>query len=490
MKQIMSGNSESFFNNRRIVIGITVGFASVLILALVLWIFRTGIFMKFVPREYAAYSMRNTINQILRESKQASEGILGFKTGDGTDFTIKSDSLPKDFLMPFNDFELCYAPSESSMSLNVDRYNFFGAEVSFNVLWDDLFIGLQIPEFTKENYFAVSAPYFGTQVMNTNFEPVSKLIKSGNLNLYETDLSFSSVTQKNTISHKSRKKLVDSTLEFVRDGKITSNKKVSIKNGGKNKSAYKLCLSFEGRRVKQYLTDVISITQQDAEFGYKNILSDYYSKAESFELAQDILVEFTVFNGRLLKFGLSVPEYDAFTVVKFADCNTLINNCSISIDVPGLTMSAETSGNIIPGNGKVDYSVILNKNNEHISVNPILDFKTGKASLEYNTGLSGRKVMEGKCSNDNGFEVSLTSGTDELNLLVYEGAEVLSMTGSEYMILEKNVTEFGWYIAKTALKNNEIRNAVIEFATECLGLGDLFSNGVSALEMLPFLTSF
>ena len=226
--------------------GITVGF--VFLLGVLLYIFRLNIMMVIAPKDYAAYSLYGSVKQLDKDFKKFEKSLLGFDISKDTDFTVESSTNYNDVL-PFDGIKFSYAPSANSLLVNAEGVEAYGEKITMNVLWTDRIVGVHIPEVASDRHFAVSSKNFGTQVMNTTFEPVSRMIGKKNVNLDGVDLSFSNITGESALNKRElasiKKELLEETMDFVDEGIIDSVNKVKVGSEGAKKTAYNLGMTFK-----------------------------------------------------------------------------------------------------------------------------------------------------------------------------------------------------------------------------------------------------
>ncbi len=469
-------NSQSAFiaklKNKKTIITLYVLFI-LLLFAIVIYFFRAYIFMTVAPKEYVAYSLSKTINQLDKETAILSKNILGFDIGKYTDFTLEN-SLDADTDLPYSKLKVSYAPSQSAMLINADDVNLYGEQVGTNILWNNDIIGIHIPQLTDKKHFCVSSKHFGQQVTTTKFTAVSTLLQKNNLVSDETDISFDNVIKQDDtekkVNKKLKKQIKDESLKLIQTGKIKNKEMRKTFVGEKNTNAYHITMDFAGEDIKSYLNSIINIIENNGCSSknlalYKNFLKNAVNKA-SFDYIME--VSLIIKSDKIVLAEMKAKKHNVYVLLSFDNVKAFLDGFHIKAKTNKTFFDITTSGNILPCKSTINYNIKIKSAEKYRSILLNLDFKTEKAQIIIDTQKGENINLKGYCRNKNAFEISVSSNDIKAKLVIYENANAQKLPGDEYMLLEKSAVSIGLDLVPIALQNQTARNIIERFTSNLI----------------------
>ncbi len=462
-----------------IIVSLVVGF--LLILASVFYIFRANILMAVAPREYAAYCLSETAVQLKDDSSELIDTLLGFEMDSQTDITFKNKLNMGETPVPYNSIELSYAPSRNAASASLEGVEVYGETVDMDILWNDRIIGIGVQQLSDDNYYAVSSENFGKQIAETKL-PLSDSIKEDE-KLKDMDLSFSNIigdgkTDEDTFEEL-KSALTDETLDFLRKGNVDKKGRAEYLVNGSKKSGHTLLLSFKGSDVKEYLLSCILIASNDEDFIKiygENALTTIEQSVKDGDYTGNMYIHMGLYDDRVVDLEFKNDSNDTLLNLKFAGTKFLLNGFELGFRTENTKFEIKTCGNIMPEDGKVDYTINVVSGDKVTDIGLNLDFDKNKAEVALAFPSTDKMNFIGSCKMGNGISLELKSDDLFAELSLDKGARVQSLSGNEYMVLEKSTPLLMWEVGKIIVKSEEARGIVFNIAKDAFGSSEMLES--------------
>ena len=465
-------NPDNKHRKRLILLGV---FAFVAILLAGVYLGREYILMTVLPREYAVYSLVNSVGDFADDVKELPENILGMEIDKENDYTFNGV-----FRLPdcgIKDINLCYAPSENALRADVADVKFYGENVGVSLLWDNRIIGLQIPKVTEDTYFAVSSGRFGNQMMNARLSTITDVLKRKNINLYDTDLSFENIIMQsgNDDEYKEFKtQALNTTYGFIKTGKVSSQSTGKLKLNGKKQTVHNISMVFEGKDIKDYILNITSIAREDAGLkksfgdGFVSYVGALRKNVEKQSMDYPVEFDMSIKGGKVVRLNIKNAKLNKQTGIRVYNTDFMPDCFHFELDTPKRHLSLYTSGNIQVIDEKIDYTLTLKDNDKTHKTNLTADFVSGNVSLDMWQN-NNRKTFAGNVKRTGGFELGIYCANDKIELNLKEGAVIKILSGDEYMIADKALGTLMWDFGRMSLKNKTSRNIVAGVIKQLVG---------------------
>ena len=416
---------------------------------------------------------KNTVSKISDELSKSKKELMGITLSDKDSFTVgltaELDSFSSDSYF-YQDLSRLKGMG-ASVNLSVDKSGkqLLGQTqvvykenpiLGINLFLNDNEVGVNIPELFDQ-YWTAKTANFGKQ-WNDSFygSRVAYISLSDGL-----DLSFSKLMDfsKQMITEETRKKIAETTKEFVKHIQLGNITSASVTLQGKSVKAREIPVIIQGSELESYLVDLMEIYVEDDQFINQILAYGYYDDfIEGFDMflegfkdfvniRGDITINLVEYKGIIVELELEKEieiynqETELTLEISSRDNENLINdfNLDIGIEIEGekLTMELSSKGNHVPQKDSFtdDTRLVIRIPYEEdlvLKSECDIDMKKGTidGSYEFRVDEENFKLdYSGEYSNSKELKISL----DDVDITVNDYGESSKISGSIDFTLSK-----------------------------------------------------
>jgi len=332
------------------------------------------------PKTYLAMVFNNTISKISDELSKSKKALMGISLSDKDSFTVglaaELDSFSTDNYYYQDLSNLKGIGASINLSVDKSGKQLLGQSqvvlkdnpiLGINLFLNDDEVGVNIPELFDQ-YWTAKTANFGKQ-WNDSFygSHVAYMSLSEDL-----DLSFSKLMDysKQGITEETRKKIAETTKEFVKHMQLGDITSTSVTLQGNSVKAREIPVIIQGSELESYLVDLMEIFVEDDQVINQILTLGYYDDfIEGYEMFLEAFKEYVNIRGDIT---INVVEYKGIIVgvelekelevynqeaeltleINSRDNGNLTNdfNIDIGLEIEGekLTIELSSKGNHVP----------------------------------------------------------------------------------------------------------------------------------------------
>ncbi len=413
--------------------------ASVLTLGVLAYCLFDTVFFALSPEKYTGNLMDNTIEQMMDESDEIMENLLGFVLSPEEKFTVEANAnfaVDREDLKGNASVKIANDPDnkellvsgEESMSVDYDEIS-----IKAEGFWNDDKIGVAVDHFDVNNksavssdvmdkYLTVPSKNFGDAFMN------SELGEELNIDLSNVDLSYTNLMESKGELEPLKESIKDEVLTLLEKSVISDRESVDYRFADDEVGAKKITIHMNGEDICDFGIGVIEAVRDDesirANFGddydeIYDILIDECENEKKYMMDEDFIIEIIEYDGRIVQFSWLWDDGEEGIVVSSTDKDSVFEGIKVElVDSFETVAEIEFTSNWVTEDEEIYFEAELRERNEVVcKTRADINFNEEKYSANLIIPNHENYSVRGKCSKRDGFSITFDdrsfSGLDE-----------------------------------------------------------------------------